>query len=278
MKRPIFFLLAALSFSCSCDSCNQQPQPAEQSQQSQESQGSASAAQASRPKNILQAQQTGGATIRVTGIDVQQIHLEISSPYPGTIVIPAGTVFASGSSGTQTMISAQTVQVVFPGVSTYTTPQVQSLDVEVYCINRMLDAPTGDSLFTVVSGGRELDPVRRLAACLESKDADHYSRQLAIWMTSDHFIDMTEQDVRQTLKAHFMEQLTSDKGIDELAKATGVPAAQLQQIRNNPEFLDTVSQAASKEVDDEISLYKTKARDLLSQCNFDLSTSKFFQS
>lgn len=278
MNRSIFLLLVALSFSCSCDSCNQQPPPAEQSQQSQEVPHSERTAKASQRTNILQAQQSGDVTIQVTGINVQQIHLEVSSVHPGTIVIPVGTVFASGSSGTQTMISAQAVQVVFPGVETYTTPQVQSLDVEVYCINRMLDAPTGNSVFTVVRGGGELDPVRRLAACLESNGADHYSRQLAIWMTSDHFIDMTEQDVRQTLKDHFMEQLTSDKGIDELAKATGVPAEQLQQIRNNPEFLDTVSQAASKEVDDEISLYKTKARDLLAQCDFDLSTSKFFQS
>src|SRR5436305_13347167 len=109
------------------------------------------------------------------------MHVEVSSTHPGTIVIPLGTVFASGSADTQTMISADTVQVVFAGTQTYAQPQVQSIEIEVYCINRFLDAPTAESRFVVTRGGRELDPVRRLAACLEGKSDDHYARQLAIW-------------------------------------------------------------------------------------------------
>src|SRR5205823_1568391 len=137
--------------------------------------------------------------VAVDGVDVSQMHLQISSWHPATIVIPAGTVFASKNGGTQNMIAAKTVTVVFPGPANqqFSVQQVQTLDLEVYCINRLLEAPTVDSSYIVVSGGGELDPVRRLSDCLQNQDADHYSRQLAIWMTSDHFIDMTEDEVRE---------------------------------------------------------------------------------
>lgn len=268
MKFSLLSLVVMFCFLASCSSCRQQ-----QVQQPTPTPTPAG------PMTLADAQETGTATIRVTGIDVAKMHVEISTTHPGTIVIPVGTVFSSNAADTQTMIAATTIRVVFSGTQTYPVPQVQTVDLEVYCINRFLEAPTADSSFAVVRGGGELDPVRRLAACLEKEGGDHYSRQLAIWMTSDNFINMTEDDVREKLKDHALELMTSDEGIRELAKAIpDLSEEQLREIRDTPEFRNIVSEAAAKEVEKEIDAYKTKARALLEQCNFDLSTAKFFQS
>jgi hypothetical protein len=270
MKCSLLSLMVIFCFLASCSSCRQQ-----QVQQPTPTPIPTPAG----PTTLADVQETGAATIRVTGIDVSKMHVEISTTHPGTIVIPVGTVFSSNAADTQTMIAATTIQVIFSGTQPYPVPQIQTVDVEVYCINRFLEAPTGDSSFVVVRGGGELDPVRRLAACLEKEDGDHYSRQLAIWMTSDNFINMTEDDVRQKLKDHALELMTSDEGITELAKAIpDLSEEQLREIRDTPEFRNVVSEAATKEVEKEIDAYKTKARDLLSRCHFDLSSSKFFQS
>src|SRR5947209_1752504 len=275
--KPVFFcFLVLLCFLASCNSCRQQaPPPVTQNSSpvppsSPSPQGTLS---------IADAQDSGAVSVRVTGVDVEKMHVEVSSTRPGTIVIPVGTVFASGSADTQTMISAATVRVVFAGTGTYALPQIQSIDLEVYCINRFLDAPTAQSSFVVTRGGRELDPVRRLAACLEGKSDDHYARQLAIWMTSDHFIEMTDDQVREKLLNHAVDLMTSDQGIKELSRAIpNLSEDQLREIRDTPEFRKVVVDAAAKEIEKEVDAYKTKARGLLEQCNFDLSTSKFFQS
>jgi hypothetical protein len=230
--------------------------------------------------SVIDAQQSGAATVTVQGIDVEHVHVSVSSQHPGTIIIPAGTVFGSRDAGTQNMMAATTVRVVFAGQpgQTFDSPQVQSLDIEVYCINRMLDAPTPSSSYEVVSGGGELDPVRRLAACLEHEDADHYSRQLAIWMTSDDFLQMSEDEVRQKLHGHAEDLLNSDRGAALLReKFPSLSDDEIQQIRQTPEFRQVVMEAAGKEVDQEIDAYKSKARDLLEHCHFDLSTARFFQ-
>src|SRR5947209_643820 len=53
---------------------------------------------------------------------------------------------------------------------------------------------------------------------------------------------------------------------------------QLREIRDTPEFRKVVVDAAAKEIEKQVDACKTKARGLLEQCNFDFSTSKFFQS
>jgi len=272
MKFSLLSLVVMFCFLTSCNSCRQQ-------QVEQPTTTPTPTPTPAAPVTLADVQETGAATIHVTGIDVSKMHVEISTTHPGTIVIPVGTVFSSNAADTQTMIAATTIQVVFPGTQPYPVPQIQTVDVEVYCINRFLEAPTGNSSFVVVRGGGELDPVRRLAACLEREGGDHYSRQLAIWMTSDNFINMTEDDVREKLKDHALELMTSNEGIRELAKAIpDLSEEQLREIRDTPEFRNIVSEAATKEVEKEIDAYKTKARDLLSRCNFDFSGSKFFQS
>jgi hypothetical protein len=232
-----------------------------------------------KPPTVVDAQEKGTVTVSARGIDVEKMYVQISSTQPGTVVIPAGQVFASGSSETQTMIAAVTTRVVFAGNpgEIFQTPHAQNFDLEVYCINRMLDAPTTASEYKIVRGGRELDHVRQLAACLEDNQADHNTRQLAIWLMSDHFLDKTENEVRSDLHQYNVEVRTSDKGIEELHKAmTDISEEQFRQIRDTPQFAKLVDEAANKEADDEIEEYRTKARPLLEQCGVDITQSKFF--
>jgi hypothetical protein len=274
-RATVILILAIVLFS----RCREEPVSDTSDTDTSGTQVTATETAPEEPPTVVEAQERGTVTVSARGIDVEKMHVQISSSQPGTVVISAGQVFASGSSGTQTMIAAVTTRVVFDGNpgETFQTPQVQDFDVEVYCINRMLDAPTPASEYTIVRGGGELDPVRRLAACLEEKQADHHSRQLAIWLTSDHFLDMTEDDVHNVLHQHNRDLLTSDKGIEELHKAMpDIPEEQLRQIRDMPEFAKLVEEAANKEVDEEIEEYKTKARPLLEQCGVDPTQSKFF--
>jgi len=281
MNRRLFGALVLLCLMTSCsDSCRRSSPP--------QNGGIQTPVVPSKPavpstQTLAEAQQNESVSIAVHGIDVQSMHVEVTSSHPGTITIPVGTVFGSSSAGTQNMMAAETVQLTFAGTLgiDYPSPQTQSLDLEVYCINRMLEAPTDQSGFMVSGGGSvgERDPVRRLAACLEGKESDHYARQLAIWMTSDHFVDMTEDQVLGALRDHAEELLTSDKTASDLRRMyPNLTEAQIQEIRNSPEFRKIVMQAASDEIDKEINLYKTKARALLEQCGFDVANAKFFQN
>ncbi|MGI9079145.1 MAG: hypothetical protein ACR2G6_17715 [Gemmatimonadaceae bacterium] len=234
--------------------------------------------------DVLAAQQEGLATVSVRGIDLEQLSVEVSSSEAGVIVIPVGTVFASSSVGTQTMMAAKTIRVVFPGEpgQRYEVPQVQTVEVDVYCLNRMLKAPTPESEFTVVAGGGEQQPVRVLATCLETQDAEHSARQLAIWMTSDGFLGMSEDEVRQQLRAGLEAELEASLSSPEkLAmlrdSMPGLSDEDLQQILNNPVLRDTVLAEARSGVETEIARYKTEARALLEACQVDLSAARFFQ-
>ena len=94
-----------------------------------------------------------------------------------------------------------------------------------------------------------------------------------------NFINMTDDEVRQKLRGHAMDLMTSDEGIKVLAKAIpDLSEEQLREIRDTPEFRSVVAEAAGKEVEKEIDGYKSKARELLEQCNFNVSNAKFFQS
>lgn len=173
----------------------------------------------------------------VIGRDVEHMHIEITSSRPGVVTIPVGTIFASNSPTTQNMMSAKTAQV------TIATPnQPERIDIEVYCINRLLDAPFHDSTFTVVEGGPELDPIRRLAAFLESKNADHYTRQLAIWLMSENHLNLTQAEVRRMLYGHDIELLNrisnSQMSVEDLKRSfPALPEEQIRKMRNHVQTL-----------------------------------------
>jgi hypothetical protein len=186
-----------------------------------------------RERTVLEVQQSGDATITVTGQDVENMQLEISMAHPGTVVIPVGTVFASSDPGTQTMIAARTVR-VYVG----TPNQPQSVNLEVYCINRLLDAPTLSSSYTIVTGGEELDPVRRLAAFLENNNADHYIRQLAIWLISENHLDLTTEQMRHLLYDHDVQMInrlsSSDIGLQDLQRSfPSIPEENIRRIHDS---------------------------------------------
>jgi hypothetical protein len=185
-----------------------------------------------QPKlTVLQIQQGGEGSVTVTGEDVNSMRLDVSLPHPGVVVIPVETVFASKDPGTQTMIAARTVQV------SITTPnQPQSINLEVYCINRTLDAPTSFSGYTVVEGGEELDPVRKLATFLENSKADHYTRQLAIWLMSENHLNMTPAQMRDLLYKHDVELVqrlsSSNASLQELERSfPSMPEEQITKLQ-----------------------------------------------
>lgn len=185
-----------------------------------------------RERTVLEVQQSGDGTITVTGRDVGNMKLDISLPHPGTVVIPVGTIFATGDPGTQTMISARTVRVVVS-----TADQPQSINLEVYCINRLLDAPTTSSSYTVIEGGEELDPLRRLAAFLENSSADHYTRQLAIWLMSENHLNLTIEQMSRLLYDHDVQLIdrlsSSDVSVQNLERSfPSIPADQIERIHD----------------------------------------------
>ena len=227
--------------------------------------------------------QSEGYEVKVIGVNVEKLKVSVSAAHPGRVTIPVGTVFESESGDTQTMMAAHKVVLTFTGVVSepYLTPQTQTTDVEVYCINRFLDAPIGTSEFTVGGGGEELDPVRRLAECLDHHtEAPHEARQMAIWVTSDNFINLTEAEVREKMRAHAEEMIknpNSQAWTDQRSEGH-LSEDEVREIINDPEQLEAVRTAAYKEVDEEISDYKSIAGPLLEKCGFNLATSKFFQT
>lgn len=227
--------------------------------------------------------QSEGESVTVTGVSIEKLRVSVSATHPGRIFIPVGSVFQSESAGTQTMMSAKAAVLTFAGdpSEAFFSPQTQTIDLEVYCINRFLDAPTPSSEFTVISGGAELDPVRRLAECLDHHpEAPHGARQLAIWVSSDNFINLTDAEVRAKMRAHVDETIT-DPNSQAWASARDekhLTEEQVREIIADPNQLETVRASAYEEVETEISDYKTIAGPLLEKCGFDITTSKFFQT
>ncbi|WP_054774379.1 hypothetical protein [Methylogaea oryzae] len=138
---------------------------------------------------IADAVEDGSAQVSISGVDVQEMSFSVSATSDTRVVIPAGTLLASGAEGTQNMMTARTILVPLHG--TPEAPDIQTVRVPVYCINRYLAAPTSASAFSLGSVTEETEPVQRLARCLENLDADHRQKQYAIWSVSDKFMNMS---------------------------------------------------------------------------------------
>jgi hypothetical protein len=234
-------------------------------------------------RSITEAQDDSETTVSVTGVDVEKLTVTVSTNQPGRITIPVGTVFRSENNGTQTMMAAHAKVLTFAGDTSqpFLTPKTQTIEVEVYCTNRFLNAPTSSSEFTVTNDGDELDPVRRLAECLDTHpEAPHEARQLAIWVTSDNFINLTDAEVRAKMRAH-ADDIIKDPNSqvwDSIRKEQHLTDEAVQEIINDPKQLEVVRESAYEEVDEEISDYKSIAGPLLEKCGFNTATSKFFQT
>ena len=234
-------------------------------------------------RSITEAQDDSETTISVTGVDVEKLTVTVSTNRPGRIIIPVGTLFQSENNGTQTMMAAHASVLTFAGDPSqpFLTPKTQTIEVEVYCINRFLDAPTSSSEFMVTSGGGELDPVRRLAECLDRHpETPHEARQLAIWVTSDNFINLTDAEVRAKMRAHADDMIKNPHSQfwDSFRKDNPLSDEQVQEIINDPKQVEVVRESAYEEVEEEISEYKSIAGPLLEKCGFNVSTAKFFST
>lgn len=232
------------------------------------------------------ATEKGDLDVSAQGVGLDSMSVTMTSTRNDSIVFPVGTRFNSASSGTQNMISAATITFVFTSASP-SSPQTIVLPVPVYCVDRWLDVPTPASSFSV-SYTEETDPLRKLAACLESDSAPHQVKQLAIWMVSDSLMDITQDELAAKFldesEQHWRETYsTGDKAAEEIKKR--MPEA-------DPAFIDRVRQMTSAELEElldtvrpglrrdaalEVKTYVEQTPALLSGCGYDLSTKRFFQ-
>ena len=155
--------------------------------------------------NLSDATNQDGVTVAVAGIDVAGATVSVTTNTAKRIIIPAGTLFVSNDGGTQNMMVARTVALDFDA------PGSQSIQVEVYCVNRWRFAPTQSSGFSVTMPG-EADPVRRMVQCLETKTGSHAAKQTAVWMVSDDLKSMTFDEIVEK---------TMDNEEDEIQKMGG---------------------------------------------------------
>jgi hypothetical protein len=220
----------------------------------------------------------GMVTATAQGIDVAKMSVTVTCSFATKVVIPTGTLFVSGAGDTQNMITARTAVVPCPDSP---TPTEKTVKIEVYCINRLKDAPTGASSFTI-SRLEDTDPLRKLDECLEKLKADHEVRQGAVWLVSEHYLDMTRAEVVEKLKDYYQEHLRQDLQEDK--------ARVVRELREkHPELADQSDDAllsalqnsseavATKLAEAEVKDYKEQAGPLLEACGFENSNSKFFQ-
>jgi hypothetical protein len=160
-------------------------------------------------------------------------------------------------------------------------PQSVTQNVPSYCINRWREVPESDSHFSV-SQLDQNNPLRKLVACLDESPVEHGTKQLAVWMISDHLLDLTPQELSDKFFAesdtHAVQTATEfadaikkrrpDISEDKLEQIRNIPPEQFQQIRT--ELLK--AQAA-----DEVKSYREVTRPLLEGCGIDVSNSAFFR-
>ncbi len=256
MKSTIKYLASLVSFICLLSGCNSK-----------------------FPEKISLPDAARDPTFKVTvqGIDVSQMSITVQSQNKTTVVIPAGTILTSNSSGTQNMMTASTVRFVFTGNS---TPETMSQNVEVYCINRFLHAPTQESSYEVPAQD-STSPLVKLAACLDGNGAEHYVRQLAVWMVADDLMNMSKQDVLKKFTEKFIpimkENLNNKKDSIINVYRKNAPADDNHTDDEVIELLYSIlPQAAKQAAQEHLDEYE-EAAPLLQNCGIDIATKRFFQ-
>jgi len=218
-------------------------------------------------------------TVEAQGINVGAMKITLTSTRNMEILIPVGALFMSQSGGTQNMMAAETVRFVFTNARR-DFPQSVTQEIRVYCINRFLEAPTEKSLFQV-SYTEETNPIRKLAACLENHDADHYSKQIAIWMVSDKFLNMTFEEVVEKMTGYILshgDPIDADKLIDMIkTQFPELTEGQIRAIINSPEMREMREESVRKATREMVEEYASKSGPLLETCGYHLKDSKFFQ-
>lgn len=211
---------------------------------------------------------------------------------PGTasVVVPAGTLLRARDPHVQLQMLAADVRFAVTGGS---LPQIASDKAETYCVQRFYDLPAPRVPLTIHvdvvggGGGFELNAVRRLVQCFAEKHAHvpFEVRQLAVWMVSEEFLDLTREEV--------IDKFRQAKGSDIHRRATELLSSQGREILRErwPGLTEDELQAhlqryrakhlpafVEKLIQNEIDRDWEQARPLLDACGHDTSTSRFYAS
>lgn len=159
-------------------------------------------------------------------------------------------------------------------------PQSVTQDVPSYCINRWRSVPDTEARFSA-SELEETNPLRKLVACLDQNPAEHRAKQMAVWMISDHLLDLTPQELADKffaeIDAHAVQ--TSSEFADALKKTQpDIAEEKLEEIRRIPpeQFLQVRTTYLRAHAEEEVKSYLEVTRPLLEGCGFSLSGSAFF--
>lgn len=264
----------------------------------------------------IEARGNGLDTVRITVTSTPNNPI-----FNQTLVLPVGTLFTSSSANTQNMIAATSVSFRFyaaPGttddnsslrngqpdsaegqvrpaafhpseqgrfrdVMLHENLPAQSATQEVpsYCINRWRSVPDTDAHFDV-SEMEATNPLRKLVACLDQNSARHRAKQMAIWILSDHLMDLSPQELADKFfaegDAHAVQ--SASEFADALKKAEpDTPEDKLEEIRNIPaeEFQQERTKYLRAHAEDEVKSYLEVTRPLLEGCGFSVSSSALFR-
>jgi len=232
------------------------------------------------PKEMTlhQATDRGVVTMTATGIDLNNVTLNVSSDRHGfDVVIPAGTLFLNGNDDYQNMMVAKTVTVSFMAPDSLLQQQI---NLEVYSINLYLKIPDLNTSFTLApfgsgSGSTEelQDPLFTFVQCLERHHSEEkHIRQLAVWIKSDNptwvkYLDpsiiqrvITPEIVKETYEDTFGEPVSDEEA--------NVILEDLRNIWSTTELFFLMKPVALPNIG--------RAQDLFEQCNVSTTDRNLF--
>lgn len=204
-------------------------------------------------------EQQKNVTIEATGQDLDVVNLKVTAARHGfDFVIPAGTMLLNGSGNHQNMMVARGVTISFKDA---TQPLVQTVSLDVYCVNLFKDVPTSDNVFSVGSYEPQ-SPLVKFVQCLENSPEHKDIRRLAVWIMSDNPTweqYITRDRIDMILNRDMMQDL--------IEKLTGLRPTESQmdeimiELRNIPD--DQLREEMKPAVTDQL----LSARKLFRECN-----------
>ena len=232
----------------------------------------------------------GGTSFYVGIIDDAHVSVRADGYLGMTVTIPIGTTFV-GSPGECDLMSAETVQIHFPGVRKGEPGISEEVTVEVYCLDRWRPTPSSIQKISPPSssdnsGSRERRSVLGLVECLNQHGGSHEARQIAVWMVSNNLINYSEEELVQTTLDHTQQ---------EFIRMHGAQLAEMLR-RDNPDLPDEILERASakseeellqmyqalrpglqQKVRDQVAKYRTEAGPLVDACGYSSSSLPFFK-
>jgi hypothetical protein len=165
---------------------------------------------ANAPLPVDQAMARGQLTTAFAATDAAHSTLTVTRMNAGgalTVVVPAGTPIYSAAAGDQRLAVARTVTIhLAKGQSQ------ASVALETYCLDpfALQPTPTSTLSFAPPSDGtvvEETEPLRKLIACLDGSTQPHESRQFAVWMVSQNYLDLPYAQARDRIRTAYRQVL-----------------------------------------------------------------------